>query len=90
MLRIRGTVPPCNTCPKIPPDAPAKSWMFAVDLTPQNLEVYWHYKECRAVGRFPRDPLVSLHAATIRAVEDQQEELRADARIGRLLALIVR
>lgn len=59
-----------------------------LSLTPQNMAAYLHYCECRAVRSFPDDPLVRLHAATIRAVEDSIERLRSEQSVmGNLLAL---
>ncbi len=89
-MRPPGTIPPCTTCPKIPPDAPEKTWEHAVDLSERNVTVYTHYLECKAVGRFPDDELVAAHARVIREVEDSQQDHRADASIGRLLALLLK
>lgn len=71
--RPKGTLPPCGygpkECPKVSPDA-------GLELTDQNLLAYQHYRECRAVGRFPDDSIVRENAAAIREVEDQIGELR--------------
>jgi hypothetical protein len=82
-------VPPCHTCPKIPRDAPARTWWYAVDLSPENVQVYTHYLECRAVGHFPNDPIVKLHARIIRQEEDHAADLKADIRAVRLMNLSI-
>jgi hypothetical protein len=72
--RPKGTGPPCAWCPKIfPGDDPAPP--NAQDLTPLNEQVYRHYRECRAVGRFPADPVVARNAAVIREVEEHRDRL---------------
>jgi hypothetical protein len=60
--------PPCarGLCPKGKPEDHS-------DLTLRNWQAYRHYLRCRAVSRFPDDPLVEHHAAIIRAVEDIAE-----------------
>lgn len=45
-------------------------------LTEANKAAYEHYLECRAVGVFPDDPIVSRNARVIRDVEDQIAEKR--------------
>ena len=39
-------------------------------MTEQSWRIYNHYLRCRAVGRWPVDPIVERHAAIIRSVED--------------------
>ena len=63
---------PCRTpigCHKGTPEA-QKS------LSPHNQLAYQHYRECRAVGHFPYDPIVRRNAAIIREVEDQVDRIR--------------
>jgi|HubBroStandDraft_6_1064221.scaffolds.fasta_scaffold14229_3 hypothetical protein len=70
--RPPGVSTPCRTpkgCPKGTPDA-------QLSLTPQNEKVYDHYVQCKAVGRFPDDPLVERHAGIIRQLEDAAERMR--------------
>ncbi len=66
----QGGIPtPCHACPKIPTGArphPAN----AIELTDDNYRVYLHYQRCKAVGRFPEDPIVEHNAGLIRTVED--------------------
>ena len=66
--RPPGALPPCRIaglgCPKGTPENPTS-------LSEINREAYRHYRECRATGHFPDDPLVRRNAAIIRAQEDQ-------------------
>jgi hypothetical protein len=39
-------------------------------LSPRNESALQHYRECRAVGCFPDDPIVRANAAIVRAWED--------------------
>jgi hypothetical protein len=67
--RIPGQRPRCEWCPKVAkgdPPVPAS----AQDISVRNLEAVVHYRECRAVLRFPDDPWVRRNAAIIRDVED--------------------
>jgi hypothetical protein len=63
---------PCKTCPKIPPGAEPRP-ENAVELDEAGLDCWRFYKECKAVGEFPRDPLVRAAAGVFRAVEDAAE-----------------
>ena len=61
---------PCRSCPKIPQgERPHPS--NAIELTDENYRVYVHYQRCKAVGRFPDDPIVEHNAGLIRTVEDR-------------------
>ena len=50
---------------------------------------YRHYMECKAVGRFPDDPIVRRNAGIIRRIEDAQERSRTDY-LQKLVALRLR
>ncbi len=66
IARPPGTPLPCdfpNGCAKGRPDA-------GIELTPNNAQAYLHYLECKAVGRFPDDPIVRRNARLIRQIED--------------------
>ena len=60
--------PPCRIaglgCPKGTPENP-------LTLSDLNREAYRHYRECRATGNFPDDPIVRRNAAIIRREEDR-------------------
>jgi hypothetical protein len=66
--RPAGALPPCRIaglgCPKGTPENP-------LSLSDVNSEAYRHYRECRATGNFPDDPIVRRNAALIRAQEDE-------------------
>lgn len=63
--------PPCRIaglgCPKGTPEDP-------LILSEINRAAWQHYRECRATGNFPDDPIVRRNAAIIRAVEDQSAQ----------------
>ncbi len=58
-----------DRCPKGSPEA-------GRELSTRNWRAYEHYQRCRAVGRFPHDPIVEQNAAIIRKVEDEAAEYR--------------
>ena len=85
--RDPGERTPCFKCPKGKEDGvphPEK------DLSETSWQVYQHYLECRAVGRFPDDHLVRRDAAIIRAAEDHAERTRESGLAGLLTALAAR
>jgi len=84
--RPKGVPTPCWKCPKIPPVAKGEEPQRenAVELTEANFAAYVHYLECRAVGKFPNDPIVRRNARILRAIQDE-----ADAKpLNRLIALV--
>jgi hypothetical protein len=76
VVRPNGTHPPCRIagvgCPKGTPENQRA-------LSAANRAAWRHYRECRATGLFPDDPLVRRNAAIIRDVEDAIERRRWDA-----------
>lgn len=76
VLRATGSKPPCRACPKQPASVPEaeRSPATAAELSPRNAEAYRHYRECRAVGDFPADPIVRRNAAIIRDAEDESDD----------------
>ena len=69
MVRPPGSPTPCYKCPKIPvgtPPIPAN----AVEISPKNRLAWLFDCECRAVGKWPDDPIVRRNAAIIRQVRD--------------------
>jgi len=72
---------PCRQCPKIPPGVEPRP-EHAVELSERNQQAYWHYLRSKAVGRFPRDPIVERNAGLIRMVEDEVSREREAAQIG--------
>ena len=84
--RPRGVLPPCRYthkgCPKGTPENQRS-------LTEQNRECWDHYRECRAVGVFPDDPLVRHHAALIRDVEDECNRVLEHRKIVQLVTALI-
>lgn len=70
--RPKGVFPPCRYDPKACPKGSPEQCRGIND---QNLQAYQHYRECRAVGQFPDDPIVRENAAIIRGIEDQVQKL---------------
>jgi len=66
LKRTRATPPPCQTDKGCPKGTPEQSR----SLTPENLRCWMHYRECKAVGQFPEDPVVRRNAAIIREAEE--------------------
>jgi hypothetical protein len=75
LRRPKTSRPPCGSCPKVPPGTPNPSPADAIELSEQHRQTVRHYRECRAVGRFPDDPLVRWAAAIIRSAEDHCERV---------------
>lgn len=73
--RPPGTPTPCHKCPKVPADlrAGGADWKAcraaAVDPTPATRKALALYRRCKAVGRFPDDPIVAECAAAVADVE---------------------
>jgi len=88
VARPQGAFPPCRIagvgCPKGTPENP-------LALSAANLAAWRHYRECRATGRFPDDPLVRRNAAIICEVEEAIERRQwAEFRHAVLAALLGR
>jgi hypothetical protein len=62
----------------------------AVELSDRNWLAWQHYRECRAIGRFPDDPIVRRNAAIIRDVEDEFARGEYAGKIDLLLAMILK
>jgi hypothetical protein len=70
VIRPSAVPTPCHDCPKIPDDALVKCRENAVEMSAQSWQIWTHYQECKAVGRFPDDPVVARHAGILRQMED--------------------
>lgn len=81
-----GICPPnCMTergCPKGTPDKQRT-------LNEANRTCFEHYKECKAVGQFPNDPVVRRNAAVIRDVEERYEQIRKTQQHNDLVQLML-
>jgi hypothetical protein len=76
IIRQPGQKTPCQWCPKIPAgEKPEPS--SAVEISPKNASAYRHYKECRAIGVFPDDPIVRRNATIIYEIEKEADKNRA-------------
>lgn len=65
--------PPCWQCPKLSAEDRRSADAgphLAAELTPENMRAYHHYRRCKAVGRFPMDPIVEQNAGIIMGVEE--------------------
>lgn len=86
-LRARGCFAPCRYtrkgCPKGTPENKRS-------LSEVNAQCWEHYRECRAVGQFPDDPLVRRHASLIREVEDFCHRQQDRERLAEVLGLLIR
>lgn len=61
----------------------------AVEMTPRLLAAWRHYRECKAVGRFPDDPLVRANAVQFLDAETYAAEDRGARREERLVEAIL-
>ena len=71
-------------CPKGSPDA-------GIELTDQNWLAYQFHQECKAVGRFPGDPIVRRNAAIIESVErdiDRSRQRLLQQQLSTILSLV--
>ena len=91
LLRPPGGRLPCHRCPRVAHvGAKDKHPGNAVEITDRTWKIYRHYRECRAVGQFPDDPIVRAHAAEIRAVEDQLERRKERQLLQTIVAMLTR
>jgi hypothetical protein len=75
MARPVGQPTPCWTCPKVPAGAdPVPD--SAREFTPQLWRTWMHNRGCKAVGRWPDDPIVVEHAREVAEVEAAIERSR--------------
>jgi hypothetical protein len=87
--RAKGVQPPCYECPKIPDDAPEKSYYYAIEITLQTYLTIQYNDECEAVGDYPKDPrtgqvdpIVRKNAAIIKNIRRavrQNDQIKAMA-----------
>ena len=92
MRRLPLMRTPCGTCPKIPRSTLPADRVPRIgqqaDLSPRNRRVIRHYRECRAVGKFPDDPLVRKNAAILFELEQQQQNRRESERSQAILSVV--
>jgi len=86
--------PPCSSCEKVPEDVrkgkPPQlvTSKDAVQVTPEVLAVLDHYLMCKAVGRFPADPIVERHAAILARLEEARDRHEAAQRHQELTTVL--
>lgn len=90
--RVPGVKLPCQVsegmaydvrqraCAKISPES-------RLSLNERNQQAYEHYRQCRAVGQFPDDPIVRRNAAIIRALEDEYDADRLSRTVFQAMSL---
>ena len=70
---------PCHKCPKVPLAVRTSGVACEVmresacDLTDRDRKAWAFYRKCRAVGRFPEDPVVEWYSEILRAVYDEAD-----------------
>lgn len=89
VLRPAGVVTPCFKCPKIPDDAPERARQYAVEMSDRNRQAFRHYRECKATGRFPDDPIVRRNAGLIREIEDALDRAKWDQLVVALGGVVI-
>lgn len=82
--RPLNTVLPCGGCPKIPKGA-EPSPRNAQELNDRLWLAYQHYRRCRAVNRWPEDPIIERNAEIIREVEDDVAKQQENEMLALLL-----
>ncbi len=77
VARPKGSKPPCATCPKIPPGTERPGPEQAVELSADLRQAFQFYRECKAVGSFPNDPIVRWLSAQFAAAESHCDKVSA-------------
>lgn len=82
LARPPGMPTPCAGCSKVPAEhrllalhAPGVARLEALEPTDRSRLAYRRYREWRAVGQFPDDPIVRWAAGLIREAEEEAERL---------------
>ena len=70
--RYQGVKPPCGYSRGCVKEAPESN----IALTEQNLQAWRYIRECRAVGRFPDDPIVRRNASLVEWAEQSVRDGR--------------
>lgn len=79
--------PPCRLSVGCPKGAPTGE-KGCRELSLKNWAAYRHYRECVAVGDFPKDATVRRNAAIIRMAEESVAETKQAGSLGPLMALL--
>lgn len=86
-MRREGRTP-CDVCPKTEGQE-VRSRARAVEIGAAFHKAYQRYREWRATGRFPDDPIVLRVAAIFRGEEDAATSARGSSAAEQLLALLL-
>lgn len=87
--RVKGTIPPCFECPKVPENAPISSYYYASEISETTWLTIEHFDECEAVGHFPQDdPIVRRNAAIIRRIREDVKRAEQGKAMGYILGVL--
>lgn len=80
MLRPPESETPCFKCAKQPGSLKMqeRSRIHGGDVTPKSMKTFRHYRQCKAVGSFPHDPIVGRNAVVISDMIDVIEGSKMD------------
>lgn len=76
---------PCETCPKVPDDAPMPSPMASIELDARGWLAYQFWERCEAVGIFPDDEAVAVVARAISGAVRNANRILEEQRHTRLI-----
>lgn len=92
--RPPGAPTPCQSCAKVPRWAKeaGKDWKecrgLADEISPQNEQALEAYREFRAVGRFPDDPVVRWYAGILAEVHREADLQPAQVQTAAIQSLV--
>ena len=79
-------LPLCKTTGGCPKGTPENQNV----LTDKNRQAFRHFRECKAVGQFPDDPIVRMNADLIQSVLDRVAEKQRIDELTLLTSVIAR
>lgn len=85
---------PCHECPKVPADAPEKSWRYAIEPSDKSFLAIKFHDECDAVGDWPKNPegnvdgIVKRNAALIKTIREVCRRAQSIMAFGSMLKVI--
>lgn len=90
--RPKGSRPPCELVKDTPLDVRRRACAKVspesdIALNSRNLEAFQHYRECKATGHFPNDPIVRENAAIIGELIDEHRSGELARTVARMLGL---
>jgi hypothetical protein len=87
--RAPGSGTPCRRCPKIPRGADPKP-SSAVEWSERYQSAHDHWRECRAVGETPNDPVVRWYARLFHDADESVDDAVLERRHAELLVALSR